>query len=96
MLPFITFPIDRFELKRGKPLQFHSSPHVTRSFCGVCGTPLTYHNDDHADEIDVMTCTLDDPEVFPPHITFGSPRNLAGFSWQIICQDTTGRDPDLR
>ena len=66
MLPFVTFPVDRFELTRGKPLQFHSSPHVTRSFCGVCGTPLTYHNDDHADEIDVMTCTLDDSEVFPP------------------------------
>lgn len=66
MLPFVTFPIDRFELTRGKPLQFHSSPHVTRSFCGICGTPLTYSNDDHADEIDVMTCSLDDPEVFPP------------------------------
>jgi hypothetical protein len=66
MLPFITFPLNRFTLTRGKPAEFHSSPQVTRSFCGVCGTPLTYRNDGHGDEIDVMTCSLDDPEVCPP------------------------------
>jgi len=66
MLPFITFFVDHFELSRGKPLEFRSSPQVTRSFCGDCGTPLTYRNDGHGDEIDVMTCSLDDPAVFPP------------------------------
>ena len=66
MLPFVTFPSDRFELTRGKPVDFHSSPMVTRSFCGGCGTPLTYRHQEHADEIDVMTCSLDNPEAFPP------------------------------
>jgi hypothetical protein len=66
MLPFITFSIDRFTLLRGEPREFHSSPQVTRSFCGVCGTPLTYRNEDHPDEIDVMTCSLDNPETYPP------------------------------
>jgi hypothetical protein len=66
MLPFVTFPIDRFELTQGKPADFHSSPPVTRSFCGRCGTPLAYRHADYADEIDVMTCSLDNPEAFPP------------------------------
>jgi hypothetical protein len=66
MLPFVTFPADRFELITGQPVDFHSSPRVTRSFCGRCGTPLTYRHRDYADEIDVMTCSLDDPEAFPP------------------------------
>jgi hypothetical protein len=66
MLPFVTFPAGRFELTRGKPSDFNSSAPVVRSFCGRCGTPLTYRNSDHPDEIDVMTCSLDAPEAFPP------------------------------
>ena len=37
-----------------------------RSFCGSCGTPLTYQHDDSPDTIDVTTATLDHPERFPP------------------------------
>jgi hypothetical protein len=66
ILPFVTFPLERFELTRGKPVDFQSSPPVTRNFCGRCGTPLTYRHRDHADEIDVMTGSLDNPEAFPP------------------------------
>jgi hypothetical protein len=66
MLPFVTFSADEFALIRGQPAGFRSSPPVTRSFCGRCGTPLTYRNRDHPNEIDVMTCSLDDPEAFAP------------------------------
>jgi hypothetical protein len=65
-LPFLTFPTQQFAFTRGTPADFHSSPGVTRSFCGRCGSPLTYRNDDEPERIDVMTCTLDDPEAFPP------------------------------
>jgi hypothetical protein len=76
MLPFITVSIQRFKLLRGKPFEFHSSPQVTRSFCGVCGTPLTYRSEDHADEIDVMTCSLDNPEACPPSHHIGVSHKL--------------------
>jgi hypothetical protein len=66
MLPFVTFPGERFQFTRGTPVDFHSSAPVTRSFCGGCGTPLTYRHNEHADVIDVMTCSLDNPEAFPP------------------------------
>ncbi|HEY2107510.1 MAG TPA: GFA family protein, partial [Candidatus Binataceae bacterium] len=65
MLPFVTFPFDRFDFTQGKPVDFHSSPLVTRSFCGRCGTPLTYRHQEQAGAIDVMTCSLDNPEAFP-------------------------------
>ena len=39
---------------------------MTRTFCGRCGTTLTYRHDTHADEIDVTIATLDDPEAFAP------------------------------
>src|SRR4030095_9898552 len=55
-----------FAIVTGEPARFRSSPSVVRTFCGKCGTPLTYQNDDSPDTIDVTTATLDLPEAFPP------------------------------
>ena len=66
MLPFVVFAKEQFTLARGVPTAFESSAGVTRTFCGRCGSPLTYHNAACAGQIDVMTCSLDDPGSFPP------------------------------
>ena len=50
----------------GNPMRFRSSPAVVRTFCGTCGTPLTYQHDTSPDTIDVTAATLDAPEDFPP------------------------------
>lgn len=73
VLPFLTFHVDQFLFTRGKPADFRSSSAVTRSFCDRCGSPLTYRNDGEPGQIDVMTCSLDDPEAFPPthHVWVG-------------------------
>ena len=55
-----------FTLVTGEPMRFRSSMSVVRTFCGKCGTPLTYQNDDSPGTIDVTTATLDLPEAFPP------------------------------
>ena len=65
-LPFVGVPSAGFSLTRGTPVDYGSSPGVTRSFCGQCGSPLTYHRDDTPDELDVMTVSLDDPGAVPP------------------------------
>jgi len=45
-----------------------SSPSVARTFCAVCGTPLTYESDRFAGELHIMAGTLDDPaRVKPTH-----------------------------
>jgi len=67
-LPFLTFPAERFAMTSGIPTDFHSSAGVTRSFCGTCGSPLTYRNQKEPGRIDVMTCSLDDSEsLLPTH-----------------------------
>jgi len=65
-LPFLTFPVERFVLTLGRPSDFQSSAGVARSFCGRCGAPLTYRSEREPGLIDVMTCSLDEPEAFPP------------------------------
>ena len=57
---------DRFRFASGQPTLFRSTPKGTRSFCPSCGTQLTFQHDDSPQEIDVTTCSLDDPQAAPP------------------------------
>jgi len=57
---------DTLRWTHGTPACHASSPGVVRQFCGRCGTQLTWHSDKAADEIDVTTCSLDDPDAVPP------------------------------
>jgi len=57
---------DDFVVEQGTPVAFRSSPPVERTFCGRCGTPLTYQHDDSPESLDVQTATLDAPDGFPP------------------------------
>ena len=61
-----TFPTAAFEITHGALTDFRSSAEVTRSFCGRCGSPLTYRHDRKPDKLDIMTCSLDDVDALPP------------------------------
>jgi hypothetical protein len=77
---WVTFKSSEFSYTKGPPVSHESSPGVTRTFCGTCGTSLTYSNSERPDEIDVATATLDDPNAYPPEgIVFPS-RKIA---WDI-------------
>jgi hypothetical protein len=67
--PFVTwFSVPRalFRFVCGDPTRFMSTAKGTRCFCPQCGTQLTFEHKDFADEIDVTTCSLDDPEAVAP------------------------------
>ena len=67
--PFVTwFSVrrDEFRFVSGEPARFKSSEKGTRSFCPRCSGQLTFENSDFPGEIDVTTCSLDDPNVVPP------------------------------
>ena len=63
---WVILPRDGLVFDRGAPVGFASSPGKRRTFCGRCGTSLTYERDDRPDSIDIHTATLDDPDAFPP------------------------------
>ncbi|HEV8256496.1 MAG TPA: GFA family protein [Casimicrobiaceae bacterium] len=66
VVAWVTFPRAQFQFLQGHPSEYHSSPPVRRTFCGSCGTPLTYEHDDSPEFIDITTCSLDTPGSFPP------------------------------
>ena len=67
--PFVTWftvRIAEFRLTSGEPSSFHSSEHGTRTFCPRCGTPLTFASTRFLTELDVTTCSLENPQALPP------------------------------
>jgi hypothetical protein len=65
-VPYAQFAVSNFEITRGWLAHYHSSAEVTRSFCRHCGSPLAYRHAGHPDRLDIMTCSLDDPDALPP------------------------------
>lgn len=63
---WLTFDRSNLELVRGVLRRFVSSPGVERTFCGDCGSPLTYASARTPSSIDITTISLDDPSAFPP------------------------------
>jgi hypothetical protein len=59
------FPAEKFAWT-GAPATFASSPGVTRTFCGRCGTSLTYQGERWPGEMHVLVATLDRPEAVTP------------------------------
>src|SRR5262245_61945719 len=66
VVAWVTFRPENFAFTRGAPTRHRSSPPVERTFCGTCGTPLTYQHTSFADEIDVTIASLDDPSAVAP------------------------------
>ena len=66
VVAWLTFAKADFALTKGKLNEFSSTAPVLRGFCATCGTPLTYTHAKSPDSIDVTTCSLDDPQAFPP------------------------------
>ena len=63
---WITVKSSGFEFEKGTPKRFRTDTGAWRTFCGNCGTSLTYENDARPGEIDITTGSLDHPEDFPP------------------------------
>jgi len=67
IVPWISVDSAHFAFTKGRPTEYKSSPQVIRTFCGRCGTPLTYRHTSYQEKkIDVTTVSLDNPEAFPP------------------------------
>jgi len=94
-VPFVTWfsvPASALKIVSGEATRFASSDHAERSFCPRCGTPLTFCSSHFPDEVDITTCSLDEPERVPPKdYTYTS----AKLSW-VKLADGLPRFPEAR
>jgi hypothetical protein len=63
---FAGFARAQVQFVKGTPKTFASSPGVTRSFCGACGTPLSYEGERWPDEIHLFVVSFDDAAQLAP------------------------------
>ena len=89
---WFTIPSAEFRFTSGEPASFQSSEHGTRTFCPRCGTPLTFRSSHLPDEVDVTTCSLEDPERLPPR---DHSRTSSRLSW-VELGDTLPAFPNAR
>ena len=85
--PFITWievKASGFRFTQGEPVRFEVRDGVERSFCGACGSPLTYQNRALGDSIDLTAGTLDDPSDLEPRDHVWFERHL---SWADVGPD---------
>ena len=55
-----------FRFDRANPGKYRTETGAWRTFCGRCGSSLTYEHPDRPDDIDITTASLDHPEDFAP------------------------------
>ncbi len=64
---WIAFKSDGFRITQGKPVSYTGESGSTRSFCGTCGTPLVFVNEEMLPGIvDVPDVILDEPDAHEP------------------------------
>jgi hypothetical protein len=63
---FAGYRTEQVELPGGRPKGYESSPGVHRSFCGTCGTPISFEDERLPGEIYLPVGIFDDPEAFEP------------------------------
>ena len=69
MVGWIAFKSADFRVTQGEASVYHGSGASFRHFCGNCGTPVFFVNEEMLPGIvDVHSVTLDDPDAFPPQV----------------------------
>jgi len=62
---WFTVPAVAFQVTRGRPKVWRSSPSCERGFCPDCGAQITFRDETSPDALDVTLATLDDAEGHP-------------------------------
>jgi hypothetical protein len=66
MVVFVTYVQDQVRFTGAERKVYASSPGVSRTFCGECGTPLSYEAEWAGQTVvGLYISTLDHPEKFP-------------------------------
>jgi len=66
MTAYIGVPDAQWRWLSDAPKTYHSSPGVERTFCGNCGTPISFRSDTMSGVMHLYVAALDDPEEVEP------------------------------
>jgi hypothetical protein len=72
MTTYIGVPDGQWRWTGKQPKLFKSSPGVERTFCEVCGTPLSFRSAKMSDVMHLYAAAMEEPQHFAPtlHVAF--------------------------
>ena len=73
----VSVSADQVVWTRGERRRFLSSDKVARTFCGDCGSQLTFGGARGSRNVALSTCAFDDPSTLPPTQQSGAESRLA-------------------
>ena len=76
---FAGYRTEQVELPDAQPKAYESSPGVYRSFCGACGTPISFEDERLPGDTYLPVGIFDDPEAFEPEAHDWVSRRLRWF-----------------
>jgi hypothetical protein len=79
MATWISVPRTALRFTGGERSYYASSPGVRRGFCGRCGSPLTYENEQLPDEVHILAGALEEPDAARPSAHVFSEEQLTWF-----------------
>ena len=69
MVAWSAYQSANFRVTQGEPVTFNGSGTSFRQFCGTCGTPLFFVNEEALPGlVDVHSVTLDEPDAITPQV----------------------------
>jgi len=89
MTAYIGMPEDQWRWTGEAAKVYHSSPGVERTFCGNCGTPLSFRSEKMSGLMFFYVAAMEDPESFEPdrHVAYEEK-----LSWLHIGDDLPKRN----
>lgn len=69
-VPWAGYADERVRFEGEARRAFNSSPGVTRTFCGQCGSPLSFRSDKWPGETHLPVCAFDAPDDLPPQTDY--------------------------
>lgn len=78
------YPADAVTWTTAAPRAYASSPGVTRTFCGNCGSPMSFSGARWPGEIHLFAASFDTPETLTPHVHVYAEEQL---SWVHLGDD---------
>ncbi len=72
MTTYVGVPDGQWRWLSGTVKTFHSSPGVERTFCGICGTPLSFRSENMSGVMHLYVAALENPEEIEPtlHVAY--------------------------
>ncbi|MEM7223339.1 MAG: GFA family protein [Pseudomonadota bacterium] len=84
MTTYIGVPDAQWRWTGEAPKIYNSSPGVERTFCGNCGTPLSFRSQRMSGVMHLYLAALDDPEVLEPKLHVAHEEKLC---WLNLADD---------